>query len=132
MHDLRRTHPNLYKAYTVYALACIMLGLNFFFLTPAFNPLDLSKYVPGGIFLAIGVAELVFLNAFRSTAWLRLSIAVMITAMFFWTGALVFDFIRLDQTSLQLPITFAALGLLAVPLLLEPPTNPITSIKRGG
>lgn len=130
--NLKRSHPNLYKAYLVYAFLCISLGLNFIFLNPTFDPLDISKQVPGYIFLLLGVATLFFLRVYRNATWLRVTMASIITVMFFWCGALVFDFFRLAQTSLQLPITFAALGALGIPLMIEPPINPTTSEKRGG
>lgn len=127
--NLRRSHPNLYRAYLVYGLMCVALGLNFIFLNPTFDPLDIPKQVPGAIFLALGSASLFFLRVWRRATWLRVAMAVTIGAMFFWCGALVFDFFRLAQTSLQLPITFAALGALGIPLMLEPPVNLTTSEK---
>lgn len=125
--NLRQTHPNLYKVYLVYGLLCVALGLNFIFLNPTFDPLDIPKQVPGAILLALGGATLFFLRVVRRATWLRVTMASIITVMFFWCGALVFDFFRLAQTSLQLPITFAALGALGIPLMIEPPVNPTTS-----
>jgi hypothetical protein len=124
--NLRRTHPNLYVAYTVYACISIGLGLNFLFLNPTFDPLDIPKQVPGVVFLALGLTKLVCLNFVRRHGPLRLTMATAITIMFFWSGALIFDFFRLAQTSLQLPITFLGLAATGMPLLAEPPINPVT------
>jgi hypothetical protein len=129
--NLRRTHPNLYKAYTVYAALNVALGLNFLFLNPTFDPLDIPKAIPGAVFLTLGLAELSFLNIFRNAALLRLTMATAITSMFFWCGALTFDFFRLEQTSLQLPLTFLGLAVLGMPLLAEPSVNPITDARNG-
>jgi len=130
--NLRRSHPNLFKLYLVYALTCIALGVNFLFSTPAFDPIGISKQIPGVVFLALGLAQLVYLTVFRSAVGLRAVMALIIAAMFFWCGVLVADFFRLHQTSLQLPIVYLALGALGYPLMAEPPTNPTTSLKRGG
>lgn len=123
--DIKRTHPHLFLAYLIYGLLCVALGLNFLFLNPTFDPLDVPKQIPGGISMTLGVCVLAFLK-FRSATPLRVAMASLITVFFFWCGALVFDFFRLGQTSLQLPITFLALGALAIPLTIEPSINPAT------
>lgn len=126
----RDSHPNLFRAYALYGFLCVALGLNFLFLNPTFDPLGIPKCVPGVAFLALGVAVLMSLT-FRNVALLRVTLASLVAVMFFWCGALTFDFFRLGQTSLQLPITFMALGALGIPLTIEPLLNPVTS-KNGG
>lgn len=130
--DIRRTHPNLYGAYLMYGLLCVALGLNFLFLNPTFDPLNVPKQVPGGVFLVLGTCLLTFLNVRRSATLLRAAMASLIGVFLFWTGALTLDFFRLGQTSLQLPITFLALGALAIPLTIEPLVNPVTSKIGNG
>lgn len=129
--DLRRTHPNLYGVYLVYGFLCIALGLNFLFLNPTFDPLDIPKQVPGGVFMALGVSVLTFLQVRRNATLLRVSMASLVAVLFFWCAALIFDFFRLGQTSLQLPITFLALAALGIPLTIEPAVNPVTSKNNG-
>jgi hypothetical protein len=116
----------MYWTFTIYALITLALGLNFVFLKPTFNPLNIPKGVAGATFLAVGVAQLVLLNLYRSIRLLRLSVAVGITVMLFWMGALFLDFIKLGQTSLQLPITYLGMSALVMPMLVEPPVNPLT------
>lgn len=130
--DLRRTHPNLFRVYATYGFLCIALGLNFLFLKPTFNPLDVPKVVPGWVFLVLGVTVLTFLRAFRSATLLRAAMASTVAILFFWCGTLTFHFFQLSQTSLQLPITFLALGVLGIPLTIEPSINPVTNKNGNG
>lgn len=128
---LRDAHPNLYKAIMVYGLLMIALGLNFALLTPAFDPLGLSKYIFAGLFLAIGIAKLVVLNLFRHPQWVRVVVAINVSILFFFGGLLVAAFFQLGQTSLQLPITYFGLALIEMPLLYEPWLNPVTEKVNG-
>lgn len=130
--DIKRTHPQLFVVYVMYGLLCIALGLNFLLLNPTFDPLGVPKQVPGVVFGVLGVSVLTFLRLYRSATLLRVTMASMVAIMFFWCGALVFDFFRLGQTSLQLPITFMALGGLGIPLTIEPSVNPATSNRDDG
>lgn len=123
---MRTTHPNLYKTYVAYAVLSIALGLNFLFLTPAFRPLETPGWAIGSIFLGCGLIKLTLLLLSTNHARLRLSMALSVVIYSFWAGALTFDFFRLSQTSLQLPLTYAGLAALGVLLLLEPFTNPAT------
>jgi predicted membrane channel-forming protein YqfA (hemolysin III family) len=127
---LSQSHPNLYKAFTAYALISLALGLNFIFLKPTFDPLGVPKGLIGAIFLALGSTKLLLLNVYRSLRLLRLVMAMAIGVMLFWTGALTLAFFKLGQTSLQLPITYLGLSILGMPLLVEPSVNPITD-KNG-
>lgn len=117
----------------VYSLACISLGLNFLFLNPTFNPLDIPKWTIGAIFTLLGLSELIFLNVpvdnTRKTI-VRILMALIIGVMFFWAGALTIDFFERSQTSLQLPITYLVIAFLGIATLLEPTVNPITN-KNG-
>jgi hypothetical protein len=127
---LSQTHPNLYKAFMVYALISLALGANFIFLKPTFDPLNIPKGLIGAIFVGLGVIKLLLLNVYHSLRLLRLVMAIAIGVMLFWTGALTLDFFKLGQTSLQLPLTYLGLSVLGMPLLVEPSVNPLTD-KNG-
>lgn len=124
---MRHTHPNLYLAYAAFALLSIALGLNFFFLTPAFMPLSIPEYWIGSILLICGVTKGAALITNRPPDLVRASMALTVIIYSFWAGALAFDFFRLSQTSLQLPLTYAGLAALGLVLLREPYTNPATA-----
>lgn len=129
---LRDSHPNLYNAIMVYGVLMIALGLNFILLTPAFDPLGISKYIFGVVFVGIGLCKLVVLNFYRSPALVRLVVAVNVSVLFFFGGLLVAGFFQLGQTSLQLPITYFGLALIELPLLREPWLNPVTEKINDG
>lgn len=133
---MRNTHPNLYKWYLIYAGTSIALGLNFLYLTPTFMPLDVPKEPIGLAFLGCGIVKLgllllnwVPLVTYMRT-WLRFSMSVSVVLYSFWAGAATFDFFRLHQTSLQLPLTYVGLAALGFAILLEPFINPATT-KNG-
>lgn len=123
---MKDTHPNLWRAYLVFALLSITLGLNFLFLTPAFMPLDIPELLIGLTLLGCGISKLTLLILNSYMALLRSSMALSVTIYSFWAGALTFDFIRLSQTSLQLPLTYIGLASLGLILLTEPFANPAT------
>lgn len=124
---MRNTHPNLYKTYVAYAALSIALGLNFLFLTPTFMPLEVPKWPIGLLLLGCGLTKLVLLARNSSNIWLRRSMALSVAIYSFWAMALTFDFFRLFQTSMQLPLTYIGLSSLGVLLLLEPFINPATA-----
>jgi hypothetical protein len=128
--NLRQTHPNLYKAYFIYGIVSIAIGLNFIFLNPTFMQLDLPKLGVGTVFLIVGLAQLFFLIIYQRATLLRLAMSAIVTVIFFWSFALIFDFFRLEQTSLQLPIVFLGFAVLGLPLMIEPSSNPLTD-KNG-
>lgn len=123
---MRNTHPNLYKTYITYAVLSVALGLNFLFLTPTFMPLDVPKWPIGFTLLACGVTKLMLLVPDLNSIWLRRSMALSVMIYSFWAAALTYDFFRLSQTSLQLPLTYMGLATVGLLLLLEPFTNPAT------
>lgn len=127
---MRNTHPNLYKTYLAYAVLSVALGLNFLYLTPTFMPLDFPKDIVGSTFLGCGLIKLALLMLNLKNALLRLSMALSVVIYSFWAGAATFDFFRLSQTSLQLPLTYMGLAALGVLLLMEPFINPATG-KNG-
>lgn len=124
---MRNTHPNLYKTYVTYALLSIALGLNFLFLRPAFMPLDMPRWPIGLVFLGCGVSKLLALMLPSPHVLLRLSMSLSVAIYTFWGGLLTFEFVRLSQTSLQLPLTYIGLAVLGVILLTEPLVNPATA-----
>lgn len=131
---MRETHPTLYLTYMAYAVLSIWLGWNFLYLNPTFDPLDIPKWSIGAVFLGLGLSQAVLMNIFpngRAKGVARLLMALTIAVIIFWTGALTTDFFKYHQTSLQLPITYAALAVIGLALLLEPSVNPLTSKNNG-
>lgn len=124
---MRDTHPNLWKTYLAYAVLSIALGLNFLFLTPTFMPLDIPEWLIGLTLLACGVFKLDLLLLNSHNKWLRLSMALSVFIYSFWAVATTYDFFRLSQTSMQLPLTYMGLAVLGFLLLLEPAINPATA-----
>jgi hypothetical protein len=125
--DLKHKHPNLYRGLMAYALLSIGLGLNFLILNPTFKPFGIPKVVCGVVFLALGLAHFSSLTIFKKVKLQQFSMAAIISVMFFWAGINTAEFFRLGQTSLQLPLVFFGLVALGLPLLIEPPINPITA-----
>jgi hypothetical protein len=123
---MKKTHPNLFKIYVLYALLSLGIGLNFILLRPAFMPLDIPKIYVGFAFFGCGLIKTVLLHISNNHKLLRLSMAMSVVIYSFWAGVLTFDFIRLSQTSLQLPLTYIGLSLLGAILLFEPFMNPAT------
>lgn len=123
---MRNAHPNLYLTYMAYALLSIALGLNFLFLTPTFMPLDIDKWPIGLAFLSCGFVKLALLLFSSNHTWLRSVMALTVAMFAFWAGMTTFDFFRLSQTSLQLPLTYMGLAALGFLLLTEPFINPAT------
>lgn len=127
---MRKAHPNLYKAYASYALLSISLGLNFLFLTPTFMPLNFPKEPIGIALVVCGVTKAILLILrMPGSIWLRLSLTLTVFIYSFWAGATTFDFFRLSQTSMQLPLTYIGLAVLGFVLLSEPFTNPATAMR---
>lgn len=124
-------HPNLYNMYMVYAVLSIAMGLNFIFLNPSFDPFGVPKEVVGATFLGCGVTKASLLLWVRSATMLRLSMALSVAIMSFWSGVLTVDFFLRSLTSLQLPLTYIGLAVLGFLLIVEPFTNPATERANG-
>lgn len=124
--NVRRTHPNLYWLLMVLSVTGIALGLNFIVLQPTFHIFAAPNAVWGGIFLATSIARLIALNVYRRLRWVR-------ATMFFSAAYMAFLAVGTGQPfvegtgSLQLPIIYAGMALLQVPLLWEPFVNPETA-----
>lgn len=120
LHD---SHPNLYRSIMVFAFIGVALGLNFFFTNPTFQQYGIDKNIIGGIFMALGLGKLVFLNFFRSLRVVRLLLAASVAFQVFWAVGTSLTFFT-GQTSLQLFILYIGLAMLQFFLLIEPFTNP--------
>lgn len=129
---LRRTHPNLYSSLMVYGLLNIALALNFIFLTPAFDPLGINKYIFGVIFIVMGAVKILALNIAAPPRFLRFTVAANVSLFLFFGGILVAGFFSEGQTSLQLPLTYFGLAFIEYPLLKEPLVNPVTETVSNG
>lgn len=127
--NIRRTHPNLYKGITTFAVINIALALNFFYANPTFNPFGIDKNIVGAIFLTLGVGKLVFLNVHRSLRVVRFLMAVEIAFMVFWGVGSSITFFT-GQTSLQLFVLYLGMAVNEIFLLLEPPANPVAGHKE--
>lgn len=128
---LKDSHPNLYRSIMVFAFIGIALGLNFFFTNPTFQQYGISKNIIGGIFMALGVGEVIFLNFYRSVKVIRALMAMSVGYMTFWAVGTSLTFFT-GQTSLQLFILYIGLALLQLFLLIEPFTNPANANGKNG
>lgn len=124
--DVRKTHPNLWRSVMLYASVNMLLGLNFLVLQPTFLIYDQSNYLWGVIFLAAGLAKVVFLNFYRSLRNVRLTMAFEVSFMFFIALGATQPFLE-GEGSLQLPILYVGMALLELPMLIEPFVNPWTA-----
>jgi hypothetical protein len=126
--DIRNAHRNLYRLVTALGVGFIALGLNFLILNPTFQIYDQPNWLWGAAFLALGAAKLVFLN----TCHLKLLRAAMSAAV----GYNLILAIGTSQPavegtgSLQLPIFYALVVAIQVPMLLEPFSNPVATAAR--
>lgn len=125
------TYHSLYKVYIFLTFGSIALGLNFIFLTPAFMPLHLEKWLVGMAFLGCGITELLLLLWFGSNPkWASISMAIGVIIYLFWAVATTYDFFDRSLTSLQLPIYCAIVAGVGFFLLLVPFINP-AAVKNG-
>lgn len=129
---LRHSHPNLWRQLMGYALLNVALALNFILLTPAFDPLGISKYWFGAIFMAMGVAKLYALNGVLRRRLLRFTIAANVGLLVFFGILLIAGFFSEHQTSLQLPIMYFGAAVIEFPMLKEPLVNPQTETVTNG
>lgn len=137
--NVRRTHPNLYWLLMFLALTGIALGLNFIILQPTFPIWDAPNVLWGTIFLVLSVARIIALNVYRRLRWVRATMAFSAAYMAFLaigTGEPWWHWFMAEigvsggdpsRASLQLPIIYAGMALLQVPLLFEPFVNPVTA-----
>lgn len=123
--NLRKSHPNLYRGITTFAIINIALGLNFFYANPTFNPYQIDKTIVGLVFLILGMSKLIFLNVHRSLKIVRFLMAAEIIFMVFWGIGSTITFFT-GHTSLQLFVLYIGLAVQEIFLLLEPPANPMT------
>lgn len=122
---MRKTNPTTWLRLMIFALLSIALGLNFIFLTPTFMPFDMTKWPIGILLVGCGVLKLTLLLVNSSPImWVRASMAMSVVIYSFWGTILTIEFFRLDQTSLQLPLTYIGLSALGILLLSEPFANP--------
>lgn len=124
--NFRLSHPNLYRGIMTFACIGIGLGLNFIFTNPTFNPYHIPKGLTGGVFLLLGVGEIIFLNFHRNLRMVRLVMAVSVGFMLFWGIGTSITFFQ-GKTSLQLFVLYMGLSLLQIWLLVEPFSNPINT-----
>jgi len=119
---VRDTHPLLFRTYLTFGLVSVGLGLNFLFTTPTFNPYHLDKMLVGTTFLILGLAQIVFLTAFRRIALLRLALAANIAFEVFWGIGASFTYFQ-GLSSLQLTVLYLGLAFLEFWLLIESPVT---------
>lgn len=118
---IRKTNPGLYRTLMRLAVMSILLGFNFFFYTPTFNPIP--KTIVGVIFTTLGIALFVSVNWIHK-GW-RHVLAVSMGATFFWAiinTQQVFE----GKASFQLPIFLLGFSVAHFFALIEPPVNPMT------
>lgn len=128
--SLRTTHPNLFRALLTVAIMQVGLAANFFARTPAFIPYGMSRYWPAGVFLVIGVSQIVVLTMWHNLRGVRMVAAWSLAVMLCW-GIVNTRQAFEGQASFQLPIVYLGLGALQLPLLIEPRFNPLTANGNG-
>lgn len=126
--DIRKTHPNLYWLVVILAVVQIALGLNFIINQPTFPIFSGPNELWASIFLVIGFGKLIALNLYRRLRLVRAFMALAVAYMMFLALGTTQPFLE-GAGSLQLPILYAGLSALQIPLLLEPFVNPWTSKK---
>lgn len=124
--DIRKTHPNLYWLVMTLAAIGIALGLNFIINQPTFKIYSAPNVLWGVLFLALGFGKIVALNVYRRLRLVRASIAFAVAYMMFLAAGTTQPFLE-GSGSLQLPILYAGLAALQIPLLFEPFVNPWTA-----
>lgn len=124
--DIRKTHPNLYWLVMILAVVQIALGCNFIFLDPTFPIYEAPNVLWGVLFLVIGFGKIISLNFYRRLRLVRGLMAFAVTYMMFLAFGTTQPFLE-GVGSLQLPILYAGMSALQIPLLLEPFINPWTS-----
>lgn len=124
--DLRKTHPNLYRASMTFAVMSVALGLNFWILSPTFLIYDQPNQLWGTIFLFLGAAELVLLNVWRRLRAVRAVMGFAVFYLLFLAAGTSQPFFE-GQGSLQLPILYVSVAVPQIWFLIEPYFNPWTS-----
>jgi hypothetical protein len=122
--DLRRLHPALYRAVMTFAIGALALGVNFLVFTPTFLIFGMPNQLWGVLLVGIGVAQVTFLS-FKRIKGVRMALSLgfaLYVILAFGTSQPLLE----GKGSLQLPIMYATLAVLLVPLLLEAPVNPWT------
>lgn len=127
--DIRKTHPNLYWLVMILATTQIALAFNFFILSPTFPIYAAPNVLWGVIFLAIGISKIVALNFYRRLGLVRAMMAFAVAYMMFLGLGTCQPFLE-GSGSLQLPILYAGLSALHIPLLLEPFNNAIWTVRQ--
>lgn len=127
--NVRKTHPTLYHAIMTLSIASVALAVNFWTTNPTFNPFGIPKNLVGCVFFLFGVTQIVFLNVFRDLRLVRISLACSIGWNFIWGLANTQQWFN-GNASLQLPILYVALSIVRIPLILEPPVNPMTEKEQ--
>lgn len=123
--NVRKTHPNLYWFLVLLAGGGVALGLNFILLQPTFLIFDAPNVLWGAIFMVISIARIIALRV-RRLRWVRATMAASAAYMGFLaigTGQPFWE----GTGSLQLPIIYALVAVIQVPLLFEPFVNPVTA-----
>lgn len=124
--NIHATHPNLYWLVMIQATAGAALGLNFIFLSPTFPIFDMPNDLWGAIFLALSAGRIISLTLVRRMRMVRAFIAASTVYTMFLAFGTMQPWIE-GRGSLQLPILYASMSALQIPLLLEPFINPWTA-----
>lgn len=125
---IRKSHPNLYWLVSTVALVSLTLGCNFIFLNPTFPIFAAPNELWGGIFLALGFGQLAALNLYRRLRLVRWFMVATSAYMMFLALGTTQPFLE-GVGSLQLPILYAGMSALQIPLFVEPFFNPRTARK---
>lgn len=131
--NIRKTHPNLFWLVMIQAVAGAALGLNFIggtlsdgYPSPTFPIFGAPNALWGVIFLALSAVRIMSLTIIRRMRLVRALIAFSTVYTMFLAFGTMQPWIE-GKGSLQLPILYAAMSALQMPLLLEPFVNPWTA-----
>lgn len=120
--NILKSHPNMYWMLTAISVGSIAWGINFFAFNPTFHIWGIPYELLGAVFLVTSVARLITMNLYRRLFWVRATMAVSMGYMAFLavgTTQPAFE----GEASLQLPIAYALLVGIQIPMMLEPFVN---------
>lgn len=130
---LRLNHPNLYLTTLLHGLLYLLIGVNYFLVPTALLPFNISHQFGGLVFGLVGLGWLVTANIAGISGYRRIFYIVGMTLYFIFAAGYLKSFLNNEGArSFGGVIFYGLLGLLTVPIILEPPINPATQRRSHG
>lgn len=123
--NLRKAHPFLYRCILTFSIARLLLGLNYWFARPTFQPLGIDKVIAGFVFFGLGFAQIVWLHWWRDIRRIRKVLAISAGVLILW-GVINCQQVLHHKASFALPIPLVTIATLQIFAMFEPPRNPST------